>query len=103
MIIITIFNINLNFSDYNFEELLYGFILVWLSWMFPHVIGSHFGCNVFFEVDSILRFRLFASCWPFSLPLCLLVSAMKKTVIKIGGGCLVTDVISRLPPGNKLS
>ncbi|CAN5966611.1 unnamed protein product [Sphagnum jensenii] len=28
---------------------------------------------------------------------------MKKTVIKIGGGCLFNDVISRRPPGNKLS
>jgi hypothetical protein len=57
---------------------------------------SHFSCNVLLEVDSILRFRRFASRWPFSLPLCLVVSAMKKTAIKIGGGCLFTDVISRL-------
>ncbi len=64
---------------------------------------SHFGCNLLFEVDSILTFGRFASCCPFSLPLCLLVSAMKKTVIKIGGGCLFNDVISRRPRGNKLS
>jgi hypothetical protein len=35
---------------------------------------SHFGCNLLFEVDSILTFGRFASCWPFSLPLCLVTS-----------------------------
>jgi ATP sulfurylase len=72
--------------------------------MFRHIIGFHISVvMVLFEVYFILRLRRFASRWPFSLPLCLVVSAMKKMVIKIGGGCLFTDVISRLPRGNKLS
>jgi hypothetical protein len=64
---------------------------------------SHFGYNVLFEVDSILQFRRFASSWPFLLPFCLVIFEIKKTVIKIEGGCFFTDMISRLLQGNKLT